>query len=122
MRSALSSADIGLWTELWLVTEFVANGSLFDYLSRCSIDVPGICHMASGIAGGLAHLHMEIQGLQVRPSECHNNTKTLRSIHYTASLVLPYTSIAWVDLAIFFFGEKSSCDTFRGTDEIFPTS
>ena len=46
--------------------EFVANGSLFDYLSRCSVDVPSLCHMASGIAGGLAHLHMEIQGLQVR--------------------------------------------------------
>ena len=68
-KNALSSTDIGLWTELWLVTEFVANGSLFDYLSRCSIDVPGICHMASGIAGGLAHLHMEIQGLQVRPPD-----------------------------------------------------
>ena len=48
------------------------------------------------------HGNTGIAGATVRNTVCHNNTKTLRSIHYTASLVLPYTSIAWVDLAIFF--------------------
>lgn len=73
---AADNKDIGLWTELWLVTEFVANGSLFDYLSRCSVDVPSLCHMASGIAGGLAHLHMEIQGLQGKPAIAHRDLKS----------------------------------------------
>ena len=30
---ATDNKDSGMWTQLWLVTEFHENGSLFDYLS-----------------------------------------------------------------------------------------
>jgi Protein kinase domain. len=67
--------DNGTWTQLWLITDYHANGSLFDFLNRSTIDVPGMIKMALSIATGLAHLHMEIVGTQgkligflVRPS------------------------------------------------------
>ncbi len=34
---AADNKDTGTWTQLWLVTEFLENGSLFDYLSRCTV-------------------------------------------------------------------------------------
>lgn len=57
-------ADNGTWTQLWLVTDYHENGSLFDYLIRTTVDTPTMCKMALSIATGLAHLHMEIVGTQ----------------------------------------------------------
>ena len=56
--------DVGTWTELWLVTEFHENGSLYDYLSETKVNVAGMFKLAGSIASGLAHLHMEIVGTQ----------------------------------------------------------
>ncbi|KAJ8877812.1 hypothetical protein PR048_022270, partial [Dryococelus australis] len=53
-------ADNGTWTQLWLITDYHENGSLFDYLNRSTVDIPGMIRMALSIATGLAHLHMEI--------------------------------------------------------------
>ncbi len=56
--------DNGTWTQLWLVTDYHENGSLFDFLNRTTVDVNGMIRMAYSIATGLAHLHMEIVGTQ----------------------------------------------------------
>ena len=61
-RSCL--ADVGTWTELWLVSEYHENGSLFDYLSANKVTVAEMLKLAWTIASGLAHLHMEIIGTQ----------------------------------------------------------
>jgi len=58
----LYHSDVGTWTELWLVTEYHENGSLFDYLQETTIDVPTMFKLACSIANGLTHLHNEIHG------------------------------------------------------------
>lgn len=54
--------DNGTWTQLWLVTDFHENGSLFDFLTARTVDTKGMLVMALSIATGLAHLHMDIVG------------------------------------------------------------
>jgi TGF-beta receptor type-1 len=65
----ISLLDNGTWTQLWLVTDFHENGSLFDYLSTRTVDVPGMIRMALSISTGLSHLHMEIVGTQGKTSQ-----------------------------------------------------
>ena len=59
-----SYADNGTWTQLWLITDYHENGSLFDYLNRTTVDPTTMVRMALSIATGLSHLHMEILGTQ----------------------------------------------------------
>lgn len=56
--------DNGTWTQLWLITDYHENGSLFDYLSRNTFETGAMIRMAVSIATGLAHLHMDIMGTQ----------------------------------------------------------
>jgi len=56
--------DTGTWTQLWLVTDYHENGSLFDYLTRHPLTPSHMIKMALSIATGLAHLHEEIIGTQ----------------------------------------------------------
>ena len=56
--------DIGTWTQLWLVTDYHENGSLFDFLSKRTLTPNQLINMAHSIATGLAHLHMPIIGTQ----------------------------------------------------------
>lgn len=56
--------DNGTWTQLWLITDYHENGSLFDFLNRSTVDINGMIRIALSIATGLAHLHMEIVGTQ----------------------------------------------------------
>lgn len=69
-------ADNGTWTQLWLITDYHENGSLFDYLTRCTVETSGMCKMAYSIANGLAHLHMEILGTQGKPAIAHRDLKS----------------------------------------------
>lgn len=55
-------ADNGTWTQLWLITDYHENGSLFDFLSARTIDSNTLVKMSLSIATGLAHLHMDIVG------------------------------------------------------------
>lgn len=57
-----SLTDNGTWTQLWLITDYHENGSLFDFLSAHTIDANTLVKMALSIATGLAHLHMDIVG------------------------------------------------------------
>ena len=61
---AADNKDASTWTQLWLITEYMENGSLFDYLSANFVDANLAIRMALSIATGLTHLHMEIVGTQ----------------------------------------------------------
>ncbi|XP_074662656.1 TGF-beta receptor type-1-like [Tubulanus polymorphus] len=73
---AADNKDNGTWTQLWLVTDYHENGSLFDYLNRTVIDVQSMVKFSLSTASGLAHLHMEIVGTQGKPAIAHRDLKT----------------------------------------------
>ncbi|MCL4132082.1 UNVERIFIED_CONTAM: hypothetical protein GTU68_041146 [Idotea baltica] len=73
---AADNKDNGTWTQLWLVVDYHENGSLYDYLVRFTVDIPGMIKMAVSIATGLAHLHMEILGTQGKPGIAHRDLKS----------------------------------------------
>ncbi|CAH1788585.1 unnamed protein product [Owenia fusiformis] len=73
---AADNKDVGPWTELWLVTDYHENGSLFDYLNKYEIDTPGMIKLVTSTASGLAHLHMEIVGVQGKPAIAHRDLKS----------------------------------------------
>ena len=54
------------------------NGSLFDFLSSMLVTHDLLLRMATSIATGLAHLHMEIVGTQGKPAIAHRQVQTLR--------------------------------------------
>ncbi|KAG8235613.1 hypothetical protein J437_LFUL014871 [Ladona fulva] len=73
---AADNKDNGTWTQLWLITDYHENGSLFDYLNRTTVDTSGMITMSLSIATGLAHLHMEIVGTQGKPAIAHRDLKS----------------------------------------------
>ncbi|XP_023329711.1 TGF-beta receptor type-1 [Eurytemora carolleeae] len=73
---ASDNKDEGVVTQLWLVTDYYENGSLFDYLSRCLVSAPQMIKMAMSIATGLSHLHMDIIGTQGKPAIAHRDLKS----------------------------------------------
>lgn len=73
---AADNKDNGTWTQLWLVTDYHENGSLFDFLNRTTIDTCTMVRMAHSIATGLSHLHMEILGTQGKPAIAHRDLKS----------------------------------------------
>lgn len=84
--------DNGTWTQLWLITDYHENGSLFDYLTAHTIDVPTMIKMAVSIATGLAHLHMDIVG--TKNVGCHygNQQATGNSKYLVQVLFQRYTN------------------------------
>lgn len=73
---AADNKDNGTWTQLWLVTDYHENGSLFDYLMRYTVDTAGMIRMALSIATGLAHLHLDIMGNKGKPAIAHRDLKS----------------------------------------------
>jgi serine/threonine protein kinase len=73
---AADNKDGGTWTQLWLVTEYMDNGSLFDYLSSNTVNVASMLRMCIGVTTGLAHLHMEIVGTHGKPAISHRDLKS----------------------------------------------
>jgi len=73
---AADNKDIGTWTQLWLVTDYHENGSLFDFLSKRTLTPTQLMNMASAIATGLAHLHIPIVGTQGKPAIAHRDLKS----------------------------------------------
>ncbi|XP_067995295.1 activin receptor type-1C isoform X2 [Melanerpes formicivorus] len=73
---AADNKDNGTWTQLWLVSEYHEQGSLFDYLNRGTVTVEGMVRLALSLASGLAHLHMEIVGTQGKPAIAHRDLKS----------------------------------------------
>lgn len=69
-------SDNGTWTQLWLVTDYHENGSLFDFLTARCVDPDTMLEMAFSIATGLAHLHMDIVGTRGKPAIAHRDLKS----------------------------------------------
>ena len=73
---ASDNKDTGACTELWLVTEYHSNGSLYDYLQDQTLTVKELVTMVFNIVNGLAHLHMEVIGTEGKPAMAHRDIKT----------------------------------------------
>ncbi|XP_030629949.1 activin receptor type-1 [Chanos chanos] len=63
-------------TQLWLITHYHENGSLYDYLQRVAVEMVDGLHMAASVASGLVHLHTEIFGTEGKPAIAHRDLKS----------------------------------------------
>jgi len=73
---AADNKDVGGHLELWLVSDYHTNGSLFDYLNETRVDMRALFKLSGTIASGLAHLHMEIIGTLGKPPIAHRDLKS----------------------------------------------
>nr|XP_033797755.1 bone morphogenetic protein receptor type-1A [Geotrypetes seraphini]XP_033797756.1 bone morphogenetic protein receptor type-1A [Geotrypetes seraphini] len=73
------AADIkgtGSWTQLYLITDYHENGSLYDFLKCATLDTRWLLKLAYSAACGLCHLHTEIYGTQGKPAIAHRDLKS----------------------------------------------
>uniref|UniRef100_A0A8C5QWA2 receptor protein serine/threonine kinase n=1 Tax=Leptobrachium leishanense TaxID=445787 RepID=A0A8C5QWA2_9ANUR len=63
-------------TQLWLITHYHDNGSLYDYLQRNTLDSESCLQLAFSIICGLVHLHVEIFGTHGKPAIAHRDLKS----------------------------------------------
>ncbi|XP_075697831.1 bone morphogenetic protein receptor type-1A [Rhinoderma darwinii] len=73
------AADIkgtGSWTQMYLITEYHENGSLYDFLKCATLDTRSLLKLAYSAACGLCHLHTEIYGTQGKPAIAHRDLKS----------------------------------------------
>lgn len=73
------AADIkgtGSWTQLYLITDYHENGSLYDYLRSNTLEVKALLKLAYSSISGLCHLHTEIYGTQGKPAIAHRDLKS----------------------------------------------
>ncbi|CDW58408.1 bone morphogenetic protein receptor type 2 [Trichuris trichiura] len=60
--------------ECWLLTEYLPNGSLTDYLNANSLSWDAMCKLASSVAKGVAYLHAEVSdGDLYKPAVAHRD-------------------------------------------------
>ena len=65
--------------ELWLITEFHPNGSLYEYLKGNTVNWSELCKIAETMTMGLAFLHDEIpalHGSDIKPAVAHRDFKS----------------------------------------------
>ncbi|XP_059499292.1 activin receptor type-1-like isoform X2 [Stegostoma tigrinum] len=63
-------------TQLWLITRYHENGSLYDYLQCHTVDTEGCLRLALSIISGLVHLHAEIIGTPGKAAIAHRDLKS----------------------------------------------
>ncbi|XP_060677085.1 activin receptor type-1-like [Hemiscyllium ocellatum] len=63
-------------TQLWLITRYHENGSLYDYLQCNTVDTEGCLRLALSIISGLVHLHAEIIGTPGKAAIAHRDLKS----------------------------------------------
>lgn len=77
--SGFIAADIkgtGSWTQLYLITDYHENGSLYDYLKSTTLDAKSMLKLAYSSVSGLCHLHTEIFSTQGKPAIAHRDLKS----------------------------------------------
>ncbi|XP_030046569.1 bone morphogenetic protein receptor type-1B isoform X1 [Microcaecilia unicolor] len=73
------AADIkgtGSWTQLYLITDYHENSSLYDYLNSTTLDTKAMLKLAYSSVSGLCHLHTEIFGTKGKPAIAHRDLKS----------------------------------------------
>ena len=73
---AADNKDIGMATQLWLITEYCSNGSLYELLLVEALDETTMLKLLLTAVSGLAHLHQEIMGTQGKPAIAHRDIKS----------------------------------------------
>ena len=73
---AADNKDIGIQTQLWLITEFCEYGSLYDLLVLQTLDEATMLRLCYTAACGLDHLHAEIVGTEGKPAIAHRDLKS----------------------------------------------
>ena len=73
---AADNIDRGTYTELWIITEFHSNGSLFDFLNLNTISINELLKMSISIVNGLDHLHTPIESCTGKPALAHCDLKS----------------------------------------------
>lgn len=73
---AADNKDMGIMTQLWLITEFCECGSLYDVLQAEPLSEDIILKLCYTAASGLAHLHSDIIGTEGKPAIAHRDLKT----------------------------------------------
>ncbi|CAL1271907.1 unnamed protein product [Larinioides sclopetarius] len=63
-------------TEMWLLTAFHEQGSLYDYLLENTITLNKMMQFVRSICSGLLHLHTEMFGSKGKPAIAHRDLKT----------------------------------------------
>ncbi|XP_053709737.1 bone morphogenetic protein receptor, type IBb isoform X1 [Synchiropus splendidus] len=107
--SGFIAADIkgtGSWTQLYLITDYHENGSLYDYLKSNSLDVRALLKLAYSSISGLCHLHTEIYGTQGKPAIAHRDLKSKNILVKKNG----YCCIADLGLAVKFNSDTNEVD------------
>ncbi|XP_037909941.1 activin receptor type-1 isoform X1 [Hermetia illucens] len=63
-------------TQLWLLTNYYPNGSLYDHLNKTTLSHSDMIVICLSIANGLVHLHTEIFGSEGKPAIAHRDLKS----------------------------------------------
>lgn len=63
-------------TELWLITQYHAHGSLYDYLIGHALSIDTAIRMMLSLCRGISHLHTPIHGVTSKPSLAHRDVKS----------------------------------------------
>ena len=58
-------------TQLWLVTHYHSQGSLYDHLSAHTLTQKEMLKIILSTVNGINHLHTEIFGTQGKPAIAH---------------------------------------------------
>lgn len=114
-------------TQLWLITHYHENGSLYDYLQRVAVETTEGLAMAASVACGLVHLHTEIFGREGKPAIAHRDlksknilvTKELRCCiadlgQSVPSVLLSLACFVSLDVTMCVTVRRSGCDTLPG--------
>uniref|UniRef100_A0A183BVB6 receptor protein serine/threonine kinase n=1 Tax=Globodera pallida TaxID=36090 RepID=A0A183BVB6_GLOPA len=75
---ASDTKDTGTSTQLWLITEYCKNGSLYEHLEQHTLTAQAGLQFIRSIAHGLAYLHTEVAGLTEqyhKPAIAHGDIK-----------------------------------------------
>ncbi|XP_073730723.1 bone morphogenetic protein receptor, type IBb isoform X1 [Misgurnus anguillicaudatus] len=110
------AADIigtGSWTQLYLITDYHENGSLYDYLKSTSLDTKSLLQLAQSAVSGLCHLHTEISGTQGKPAIAHRDLKSKNILVKRDGTCC----IADLGLAVKFISKKTRTATTNRFDE-----
>lgn len=73
---AADNKDIGIATQLWLITEYCEMGSLYEVLVNEELHETMVLKLCLTAMSGLAHLHAEITGIEGKPAIAHRDLKS----------------------------------------------